>query len=274
MHERDGAQRRFTDWASVRLKLHPVPNRVGVLGRELHEEIVRVLAVDQSRDAVRRLAGGEKKRIAAAAHERVGAQHRPELQHVPIGEVAAGGAYRHARDKGHFVAARSLLPVVDGVEGQMAHQHPIAGNGMKAAMDRRVGLPGGAGRFAGRGIGAEGAGHCHRPRFASLGRRVRRIVDRHLVLGMVDRSLMLGMVGRRQVGRRWWRERLGRLSRIMLTMAFMLGVGGYWRRQGHGRDSAETQQAHRALRSSSSISSPALRRCSTASPPVIAASMQ
>ena len=84
---------------------------------------------------------------------------------------------------------------------------------------------------------------------------------------------MAGMgIGPRLGGRRGaWRRLLWLQSIAAMTVMLCEGRSG----EHQGRKGAEKKQRFQAgLLSSSSINSPALRRCSSASPPVIAASMQ
>ena len=214
-----------------------------------------MLAVAEQGDAVRRLARGEVERIAAPAHQRIGAQHGAQLQRA-IADRPAGHAHRHAGDEGHLIAARPFLPVIDAVQHQMAHQGPVAGRDMHAAVLRGVRLPGGAGGFAAYPIGAERARHrC---------RAMRGVPPvRHPVVDMVNRRLRPS---------RWLGLRLG-LGRRVLPVVSVLGECRA-RQSEDERGGAKERGVYLALRSRSWMSSLALRRCSPASPPVMAASMQ
>ena len=85
-----------------------------------------MLAVDQPVDAVRRLAAGEQQRIAALAHQRIGAEHGLELQRA-VAERPPRHAHQHAADANDLVVAARARPViVDEVEHAVRHQHPVA----------------------------------------------------------------------------------------------------------------------------------------------------
>ncbi len=86
---------------------------MGIGGGQFHHQIVRMLAVDQRRRAVRRLAGCEQERIAIASHERIGAKHRAEIQRVGLAEIAPRGAHQHSFEERRVAAARAALIVVD-----------------------------------------------------------------------------------------------------------------------------------------------------------------
>jgi len=47
----------------------------GIAGRQLHAKVVRVLPIDETGDAVPRLATGRQQGIAPLAHTRIGADH-------------------------------------------------------------------------------------------------------------------------------------------------------------------------------------------------------
>src|SRR6185437_3262016 len=92
------------------------------------------------RCAIGGFAGRQKQRIAAFAHERIGAEHSAELQRVGLTEIAARHPHRHSSKKRHFVATRAALPIVDAVEAQVAHQHPVARHRVNGFMRCGIGL--------------------------------------------------------------------------------------------------------------------------------------
>ncbi len=162
-------------------------------------------------------------RIAASAHQRLRAQHRAQLECAVITKVAAGHAHRHAGDEAHLVAARALLPVVDRVQRQMAHQRPVAGREVKAAMPRRIRLPGRSRRLAAHRIGTERARHP----LLHAGHGV-RIMVHGLALGLLGRHLMAGMIGRFRL-----RRSRGRPTGLRPRVRRMIGLGqwGLWGRR-------------------------------------------
>lgn len=109
VHERRRPERRLARLAAIDedRRAFAQPMRVG--GRQFHEQVVRVLAVDQRLDAIGGLAGGKQKGIAIRPHERVGREHGAEVQDIAVGEVASGRAHRHAGQKRLLVAARAVL---------------------------------------------------------------------------------------------------------------------------------------------------------------------
>ena len=89
VHEGRRAERRLARQAGVEEDAALRPDVLRDRRRQLHEQIVRVLAVDQPVGAVGGLAAGEQQRIAALAHQRVGAEHRLELQRAVAERRAA-----------------------------------------------------------------------------------------------------------------------------------------------------------------------------------------
>ena len=129
--------------------------------RQLHEEVVRMLPVDQPVESIGSFTAREKKRIAARPHQRVGAEHRPELERA-FAERAAGHAHEHPSGERLVVAARSGLVIVDKVERAVRHEHPVAALGHHHAQGcRRIGLPRRPRTFALRRIGSERSDHRH-----------------------------------------------------------------------------------------------------------------
>ena len=160
VHEGGRSERRLARQADVGVDAVGRRQLARVAGRQLHEEVVRMLAIDQRVDPIRRLARRQQQRIARPAHQGIGAEHGAQVQLGSIGEVAARGAHHHARRKGLCVAPQTVLVVVDEVQQGMAHQRPVADPRVHAAVLAEVRLPGGAGGVAGHGPGPERAGHA------------------------------------------------------------------------------------------------------------------
>ncbi|MFN9355368.1 MAG: hypothetical protein ACK6A4_00885, partial [Alphaproteobacteria bacterium] len=121
-----------------------VVDDVTVRGRQLHHQLVWMLPVDQRRHAVCGFACCEQKRIAALAHEWIGAKHRAKIQHVTAIELPPRRCHEHARDERLLVTARAILPIVDAVEHNVAHGHPTATHLVTHHVRGHVGLPAGA----------------------------------------------------------------------------------------------------------------------------------
>ena len=119
-----------------------------------------MLAVDQPVDAVRGLATGEQKRVAARPHQRIGTEHRLELQRA-LAERPLGHAHQHARGEGLVVAPPAALAIVDEVEHPVGHQRPVAGLFHQARVFGRVGLPCCPRTLALHRVRPEGASHLH-----------------------------------------------------------------------------------------------------------------
>src|SRR6185369_11039863 len=79
MHESGGAERRFGDRTAINEKAAACADLEIEPARKLHEEVVRMLTIDE-RNAIRRFPRREQVRIAAMAHQRLQAQHRAKLQ--------------------------------------------------------------------------------------------------------------------------------------------------------------------------------------------------
>ena len=200
MHEGRWTERRLAGQAEVQEGRTLRAERHAVGSRQLHEQIVRMLAIDEVRRAVRRLAGLEQQRIAALALGRVerkhGAQAEPARPERPLAHQ-----HQHALAEGLVVAARAGLLVIDEVDEAMRHERPVAHRLVHARHRRGVGLPRGARAFAGHRVGTEGTLHVH-PRVLVRRRRFRRrlVVLRHVVPGravLVRRVRGGGRRGRR-----------------------------------------------------------------------------
>lgn len=157
VHERRRPQRRLAGQAEV-TEHRALANRDAVGRGQLHECIVRMLAVHQRLDAVGRLAGLEQQRIAVAPHERIERHHRAQAP-----GARAGGAlphdHEHARHEHLLVAARAALAVVNDIRIAMQHHGPGLAHDVMAFHRRGVRLPAGAGGLARHGLRPERAGH-------------------------------------------------------------------------------------------------------------------
>ena len=98
--------------------------RMRVLRGQLHEEIVRMLRVDD-RTAADRLAGLEQLRILLADRERLEAEHRPQHQ-MTAAERPVGHAHDPVRGEELVVAARAGLHDLIDEREAVQHQHPVA----------------------------------------------------------------------------------------------------------------------------------------------------
>ena len=181
VHEGGRAEGGLAGQAAIDEQARLVRKAPRIAGRQFHEEIVRVLAIDQRRQSVGRLAAGEEQRIAARAHQRIGAQHRPDLDDAAVREAAPGHSHHHAGGETALVAARPALPVINKVEIGMGHDRPLARHQVEAVVARRVGLPRRAGGFASGVVRAERGRHRHGVRHRHFGRHGH---PRHIVAGM------------------------------------------------------------------------------------------
>ena len=78
--ERRGPERRLPDRGEVDRRREVVCDAAFIQGRQLHEEIVRVLPIHQ-RSAPVLLAGLQQERVAAGAdRERLGAEHEAQVE--------------------------------------------------------------------------------------------------------------------------------------------------------------------------------------------------
>ena len=196
MHEGRRAERRLARQAEVDERRAVLAERHAVGGGELHEQVVRVLAVDEMGCAVGRLAGLEQQRIAALALGRIEREHGPQAERSRAGRPVAH-QHQHARGEGLVVAARTGLPVVDEVDVAVRHERPGALGQVQTRHRRRLGLPGSAGALARHRVRTQGAPHVRR---AVLARRrvVRRrlVVLRHVVPGHGRHVVLMDGAGR------------------------------------------------------------------------------
>ena len=177
VRKRHRAERRFGRRPSKYLPAQAARQRRVVLGRQLHDQIVRMLAV-VDRLAVALLARGEQVGIAAARDgERLEAEHAAERQ-----SPAREGPLRHAHEPVDAAAlvgpaiARLVQELDKGVE--VPHQLPAGSPPVPRVDRRRFRQPTGAGALARHG------GHV-----VPLMRRLWRLVPGVIVLRR--RRLML-----------------------------------------------------------------------------------
>ena len=140
MHERRRPQRRLARQAEVGEGGAALAELDAVRRRELHEEVVRMLAIDQRRRAVGRLAGLSEQRIAALAHRRIERDHSAQAERSGT-ERAIRHQHRHALGEDFLAAPRPGLAVVDGVDEALRHQLPVAAREVQAIHRCRIGLP-------------------------------------------------------------------------------------------------------------------------------------
>ena len=129
MHERRRAEGRFAGQSRIH-EHRAVGARDAVRRGQFHEQIVRVLAVDQRRDAVRGLAGLEQQRIALAPDGcRLEREHRTRAKSTGA-ERPRREPHEHVGAEDVVVAARSALVIGDQERGAMEHQRPLAAHRM------------------------------------------------------------------------------------------------------------------------------------------------
>ena len=133
VHEGGRPERRLARQAAVHEDAAVPADCLRRRRRKLHEQVVRMLAIDQPIGAVRSLAAGKKQRVAARAHQRVGADHRLELQRS-VAQRVLRHAHQHSARERLVVAARARLVVVDEVERAVCHQHPVAAHYVQPAL--------------------------------------------------------------------------------------------------------------------------------------------
>src|SRR4051794_22516353 len=106
MHERGRSERWFTRKPRIEKYAGGVRDVPAVGCRKLHEQIVRMLAVDQVRPAVRRLAAPEQEWITAGSHERVRREHSAQAERA-IAERPLRHRHDHPADERFVAAARA-----------------------------------------------------------------------------------------------------------------------------------------------------------------------
>jgi hypothetical protein len=141
VHECGRTEGRFARKTRVQERTARFPELMREGGGHLHEEVMRVLAIDEGRLSVGRLPGRQEKRVPARAHERIRTQHRSHRQRIAIRHVAARRTHDHAGCECEFIAARAVLRVVDAIQHDVAGEHPVAVHDVGHLMDCRVGLP-------------------------------------------------------------------------------------------------------------------------------------
>ena len=175
MHERRRAERGLSRKAEVRehRALAGKPQAIG--HGQLHEEVVRVLAIDK-RLAIQRLSRLEEQRVAALADgRRIGREHAAQPEGAGS-QRALGHEHEHRRTEELAVAPWAALIVVDHVGEAMEHEHPVFLHEMHPFHGRRVRLPAGARGLALHRVGAVHSLHCALALCA--GRVLRGIHDR------------------------------------------------------------------------------------------------
>ena len=100
----DRPERRIAEWSGVDESDRFIGQRVRVLGGHFHEEVVRVLRVDD-RTSADRLAGLKELRIFLPDRQRLETQHRTKHE-MTASERAIGHAHHPVRRKQLIAAAR------------------------------------------------------------------------------------------------------------------------------------------------------------------------
>lgn len=232
VHEGGGAEGGLARPAGVDEHGVAVRQSPSVGSGQLHDQLVRMLPVDQRLSPVGALAGGEQQGIAALSHPGVRADHGAEVQNVSAFEGASGRAHRHAGDERLVVSARTRLVGVDAVQQHVTHQVPVAAPGVHAFVPLGVRLPAGARGVAAHRVAAENArGGSVLPVRGVAGVRVRlgRRRGRRVVIvpGAVPVLLSEGGQGgrERQGGAEQQTDTQGHGDRINLRHAFAPASG-------------------------------------------------
>ena len=161
VHESRRAECRLAGQARIHEGACTLARLPGIACGKLHEEVVRMLAVDERRHAIRGFAGCEEQRVTATAHEGIRAQHGAQRELVAGSEIAPGGTHAPCR-RGMSSRRRAGLPA--SRRRRRASGGPSASSrraGRVPWRGRRVGLPGGAGGVARHRVVAERARHRH-----------------------------------------------------------------------------------------------------------------
>ena len=106
VHEGGRAEGRFAGQADIGEQTVTLTDGPGVAGRQLHDQFVRMLAIDQ-RTSVREFARRGQVRIAARAHQRFEAVHRAQLDMEPLAQIAIRHHHRHRLHERLASAARA-----------------------------------------------------------------------------------------------------------------------------------------------------------------------
>ena len=165
MHEGRRTEGRLSRQADVTEHGIGRGHRMAEADRQFHHQFVGMLAIDQRVHAVGGFSRREQQRITGGSHQRIGTEHRAQLQRIARTGRPACLGHHHPRQEAALVPARAALPVVHGIEDCVRHQLPWPACRMQAAMRRGVGLPGRAGRFTRHRIRAKRTGarrHRHR----------------------------------------------------------------------------------------------------------------
>ena len=159
VHERGRAESRLSRQPGVDECRAALRQAVAVRRRQLHEQVVRMLPVDQWRLPVGRLAGLQEERIAAFSECRIGGDHGAQAQRSGAAHLPVAHHHQHAGHERLGVASRAALVVVDQVDEAVRHGVPVAEPGVDAFVRRGVRLPAGAGGFTTDGVRAEPCPH-------------------------------------------------------------------------------------------------------------------
>ena len=131
VHEGDRPERRIANRGTREREREAAADRVLPANRRLHQEVVRMLPVDE-RHAVQRLADLEDLAIAVIAEgERIEAQHQVELQRAAGGRPAEH-AHPPVLRAEILAAARAALVVVGQPGDAVLHEMPRHGGGCAA----------------------------------------------------------------------------------------------------------------------------------------------
>ena len=161
VHEGRGAKRRFARQAKIEERRVGLRKPVAVGAGKLHEQVVRVLPINQRSPPVRGFAGRKQQRVTVRTHQWVGRQHRAKAECSVVAERALRHSHDHTRREGLIAAARTALMVIDAEQVGVAHQHPLVAHEHHPLVRGAVGLPGSAGRFPRHRVWAELPLHAH-----------------------------------------------------------------------------------------------------------------
>ena len=132
VHECRRSQRRLGHRTAIDEQAGGIADPVVGACRQFHDQVVRVLAIDQRR-AVGHFAGREQVGVAARTHCRLQAGHAAQLEVECIAQLAIRHQHRHRLDKGLTASARAALLGSDAPGIAVRHQHPPAGLDHRAA---------------------------------------------------------------------------------------------------------------------------------------------
>ena len=140
MHEGGRTERRFSRKAEVREHRAFVGKPQAVGCRQFHEEVVRMLAVDE-RLAIQRLSGLQQQRIAGLADRRRICREHASQPESAGAERALSHEHDHCWTEELAVTSWAALLVVDNVGEAMEHEHPVLLHEMHPLHGCRVRLP-------------------------------------------------------------------------------------------------------------------------------------